>query len=76
MIVFQPNIRATIDISGMMLASSFPNDLVSLLAREMKHTSDEIIAFLNRIDEGTVEKAESDIIIEFSLGAESPQSTI
>ena len=76
MVVFQPSIRATVEITGVLLRSAFPYDLVDLIAHEMKHTSDLITAFLNRIDEGTVEKAESDTIIEFSLGAESPPSTI
>lgn len=75
MIVFQPSVRATIDVSGVLLSSSFPNDIVKHLANHMKHTTDDIVAYLNRTDEGTVEEKE-DIEIEFSMGAEPPQSTI
>jgi len=75
MVVFQPPIRAVVEVSGALLDSAFPNDLVDLIAHEMKHTTDLITSYLNRIDDGTVEK-ERDTTIEFSLGDESPQSSI
>jgi hypothetical protein len=75
-VVFQPQISFTIDINGFLLRNTFAPYLVSVLARHMKQTSNDILAFLNSIDDGTVEKAESDIKIEFSLGAKPPQSTI
>jgi hypothetical protein len=76
MIVYQPNIRATLDISGVLLRTSFVDKLVDHLAYFMKKTSDDILQYLNEIDEGVVEVESEDIKIEFSLGAEPPQSTI
>lgn len=71
LIVFQPPIRAIVEISGPLLRSAFPVDLVDLLATEMLHTADSITTYLDRIDEGTVEEKE-DIEIEFSLGVSPP----
>ena len=71
MVVFQPPIRATIDISGAMIKACSPKDLVDLLTPYMRMTADKITTFLNEIDEGVVEN-ESDITIEFSLGEHSP----
>lgn len=68
MVVFQPPIRATIDITGDMIRACSPKDLVNLLTPYMRGIADEITQYLNRIDDGTVEE-KKDITIEFSLGA-------
>ncbi len=75
MIVFQPPIRAVVEVSGALLDSSFPNDLVTYIAQYMKQTTDGITTYLNRINDGTVEE-EREITIEFSMGAESPLSPV
>lgn len=68
---FRPKIRSHVTITGPLIAAAFPDELLKHILDFTKLVKDDIDLLLDSIDDGTV-KIESDTIIEFSLGEQSP----
>jgi hypothetical protein len=74
MIAFRPKIRAFIQVTGPFLQAYEPAIAVKEMQRRIKVVKDACDHAIDEVFDGIEE--ERDIKIEFSLGAQSPQSTI